>query len=120
MQFGNDRKMKRAPEQPITADIKILSGLFIKTAIVPKAGTVIAQHSHLTDHVTLLAVGTMRVWADEVLLGDYTGPTGILIRAGTLHRFCTMTDGLVFACIHAVGADGEPGIAAEAELELED
>lgn len=108
--------MKRAVEQPVTTDIKILPGLFIKTAIVPKAGTIIPQHSHNTDHVTLLAVGTMRVWADDVLLGDYTGPTGILIRARTKHRFCTMTDGLVFACIHA---SDDPETFEEHTLEME-
>jgi hypothetical protein len=62
----------------------------------------------------------MRVWADDVLLGDYSGPTGILIRAGTMHRFRTMTDGLVFACVHAVDDDGEPALHAENNLELED
>ena len=113
-------KYFRHPEQPITTDIKLLDGLFIKTAIVPKAGTIIPQHSHRSDHVTLLAVGTMRVWADDVLLGDFTGPTGILIRAEAKHRFCTMTDGLVFACIHAVSDTGEPDVSEQHLLELED
>ena len=112
--------MKRAEHQPVTADIKILDGVFIKTAVVPRAGTIIPQHSHCTDHVTLLACGTMRVWADDVLLGDYTGPVGILIRAQVKHSFCTMTDGLVFACIHAVDEAGEPEMFAEHNLDLED
>src|SRR5215472_17049703 len=109
--------MKRAEHQPVTTDIKILDGLFIKTAIVPKAGSMIPQHSHGTDHVTLLAYGSMRVWADDVLLGDYTGPVGILIRARTKHTFCTMTDGVVFACIHAAN---DPDVAEEHNFYLED
>lgn len=112
--------MKRAPNQPVSTEIKLTDDLFVKTAVVADAGTIIPTHSHRWDHITLLAVGSMRVVADGVMLGDYTGPVGILIRAGVKHTMTTLTDGVVFACIHALhGTDGVE-IDELHEVELED
>jgi len=112
--------MKRADPQPASVEIKLTDDLFIKTATVEKAGTIFPTHAHAYDHVTLLAVGSMRVFADDEWLGDYTGPVGILIRARIKHRMVTLSDGVVFACIHALhGTDGVE-IAEEHTLELED
>jgi hypothetical protein len=47
----------RAVEQPSSVEIKLTDDLFIKTALVKDAGTVIPTHAHAWDHVTLLAVG---------------------------------------------------------------
>ena len=112
--------MKRAPNQPVSVEIKLTDDLFIKTAAVADAGTIIPMHAHTYDHVTLLAYGSMRVEAGGELLGDFTGPTGILIRAGIKHAMTTLTPGVVFACIHALhGTDGVE-IDEMHELELED
>lgn len=111
--------MKRAPQQPITTEIKLTDDLFIKTAVVADAGTIIPQHSHRYDHVTLLAYGSMRVVAGDVMLGDYTGPAGILIRAGVKHTMTTLTPGVVFACIHALHGTDSVEVDEEHELELE-
>jgi hypothetical protein len=89
-------------DEPVSTEIKLTADLFIKTAQLAKAGTPVLQHAHKYDHVTLLAYGSMRVWADDEMLGDYTGPVGILIRAHVRHRMVTLTDGVVFCCIHAL------------------
>jgi quercetin dioxygenase-like cupin family protein len=112
--------LRRAQHQPVETDIKLTDDLFVKTAFVADAGTIIPQHSHRYDHVTLLAFGRMRVEAGGELLGDFTGPVGILIRAGVKHTMTTLSRGVVFACIHALhGTDGVE-IAELHELELED
>jgi len=112
--------MKRAPNQPVSTEIKLTDDLFIKTAVVADAGTIIPTHAHGYDHVTLLAYGSMRVVAGDTMLGDFTGPVGILIKAHVMHTMITLTDGVVFACIHAL--HGTDGVAVD-ELhapELED
>lgn len=99
--------MKRAEHQPVSIEIKLTDDLFIKTAHVADAGTIIPTHAHKYDHVTLLAYGSMRVEADGVSLGEFAGPVGILIRAGVKHTMTTLTPGVVFCCIHALhGTDG--------------
>jgi hypothetical protein len=112
--------MRRAPNQPVSVEIKLTDDLFIRTATVADAGTVIPTHAHRYDHITLLAYGSMRVEADGEMLGDYTGPVGILIRARVKHTMTTLTDGVVFACVHAL--HGTAGVEVEDthELEMED
>ena len=112
--------MKRAPNQPVTTDIKLTPDLFVKTAMVRDAGTLIAQHSHTYDHITLLACGSMRVEAGDEMLGDFTGPVGILIKAGVKHRMTTLTDGVVFCCIHALHGSDDVELDELHELEMED
>lgn len=112
--------MKRAPNQPVSVEIKLTDDLFVKTAMVADAGTIIPAHAHTYDHVTLLAYGSMRVEADGEMLGDFTGPVGILIRAHVKHTMTTLTPGVVFACIHALHGTEGVEIDGMHELEMED
>ena len=109
---------RKLDEQPVTADLKLTDDLFIKTAVVQLAGTVIPTHAHAYDHVTLLAVGRMSVWADDVPLGEFTGPTGILIRARVKHRMLTLTDGVVFACVHVLHGTDDVEIHEEHQIDF--
>jgi quercetin dioxygenase-like cupin family protein len=89
------------PEQPISTEIKIAGGVFVKAYTIAKANTVIPQHSHAYDHISYVASGVVRVWADGQPLGEFVAPTGIVIRAGVKHLFQTMEDATVLLCIHA-------------------
>jgi hypothetical protein len=112
--------VKRANNQPVSVDIKLTDDLFIKTAVVADAGTVIPTHAHAYDHVTLLAYGSMLVVAGDAVLGEFIGPVGILIRAGVKHTMTTLTPGVVFACIHALHGTDDVEIDELHELDLED
>lgn len=92
----------RAEEQPYGVEIRMADDVFIKQMAIPKAGTYVPQHSHAYDHTSMLAVGSVRVWEDEVLKGDFTAPTGLFIRAGTKHCFLSLEDNTVVYCIHNV------------------
>ena len=92
-----------ATEQPISTDIKLADGVFMKTMVVRKALTVIPQHSHRFDHVSVLVRGSVRVMADGEHLGDFTAPRGITIKAGVKHLFQTMTDDTIVLCVHDIG-----------------
>ena len=94
-------------EQPMQVEISMTDGVFIKQIVIPKAGTYVPQHSHTYDHTSMLAVGTMRVWADGLPLGDFDAPKPIQIKAGVKHTMLAMTDGVVFYCIHNVARTGE-------------
>ena len=103
-------------KQPIATDIKMTDDLFVKTYAITEAGTIMPQHAHTYDHVSLLAFGSMRVVADGVMLGDYHAPKGILIKAGVKHTMMTLTDNVVFACIHALHGTDDILIAEEHQL----
>lgn len=107
---------RAAIEQPIVTDLSITEGLFIKSYRVPTVGTLLPQHSHAYEHVTVVAAGGVTVWQDGQLLGDRYAPASLVIPAGTKHTFCTLTDHVVVLCIHRVGPDGEPEILEEHQL----
>lgn len=110
--------MKRAVNQP-TSDLVLFGGIFLKTYRAPDRGMLIPQHAHAFDHLTLLIAGTMRVWTDGRMLGDFVAPATIKIVAEEKHSFLTMTPGVVFACVHAIGEAEDVTIAAEHHLPLE-
>lgn len=113
-------KLHRLEEQPVSVEIKLDDDWFIKTADVKHAGTVIPTHSHEVSHATVLASGSMRVWADDELLGDFVGPTAILIKAKVKHRMLTLTDNVVFACVHYLNGTGDLRVDEEHHVEFEE
>lgn len=108
--------MKRAANQPV-GDLVLYGGIFLKTWTVPDAGTLIPQHAHTYDHLTYLVHGVLRVWQDGEMLGDFHAPAALKIPAHTMHRFLSLTDGVVFACVHAVGDADDAAVAEEHSLD---
>lgn len=113
--------MQRAEHQPETISVTIYGGIYYKLWCVPDEGTLIPQHAHEYDHLTALLQGAVRVWRDEVMVGDYRAPATLQIGAGKKHAFLTLTPGAVLACIHNADhlEDGEPTIRDRHDLVLE-
>jgi quercetin dioxygenase-like cupin family protein len=114
--------MKRAENQPV-GELTLYAGIFCKLWTVVDRGTVLPQHSHEYPHISLIVSGKTHVWRDEDYLGVFTAPATIRIPAHTFHKFETITDNVVIACIHNVDhadPDGEPSIAEHHNLVLED
>lgn len=95
-----------AAEQPISTDIGMADNMFFKQHVIPRAGTYVPQHSHTYDHISFLAVGSLRAWADGVPLGDFVAPKLLTIKAHKKHAFLSLVDGTVFHCIHNVERAG--------------
>ena len=74
-----------------------------------KAGERIEQHVHLFDHVTVVAVGTVRLAIDGVDQGEIAGPKPVTIRALAQHGMVALTDALIF-CVHNLRGEGYPAI----------
>ena len=85
--------------------ISCVSNVFIKQMTFAEAGDFECGHSHVFDHVTLLASGKLRLTA----LGkstDFTAPHHIFIKAGVEHELLALEANTVVHCIHAL-RDGE-------------
>ncbi|HTK02581.1 MAG TPA: hypothetical protein VL522_23340 [Bordetella sp.] len=114
--------MKRAEHQPEQVECAIYAGLFVKTWTVQDAGTLLPQHAHEFDHLTLVIRGKVRAWRGDELLGTFRAGAMIRIPANALHQFLTMEPDCMLACIHnADHIEGEePAVAEYAHLDLED
>ena len=89
----------RAP----TSDLVIYAGVLVKTWHVPHTGTVVENHVHTWDHVTLIMSGSVRVFIGGTETGVFAAPALVKIAANKQHYMTTLTDDVRLACIHAVG-----------------
>ena len=64
------------------------------------SGTIIPQHAHAYDHTSMLAKGSIRAWADDVLLGEFEAPYPMFIRAHVKHTFMSLENDTLIYCIH--------------------
>jgi uncharacterized RmlC-like cupin family protein len=81
-------------------EFTIQDGIFIKQLLLASKGTFVPQHSHKYEHASMLASGSIRVWQDDELKGDFKAPIPISIPAGCKHTFMSLEDNTVVYCIH--------------------
>lgn len=106
----------RAPEQPVETDITCADGIFVKTIRVRAAGTMLPQHAHTWDHVSLISAGAVAVWADGVFVRNLHAPAAMTIKAGVKHAFKVLLADTVISCIHRIDRTGEIDVAEEHQL----
>lgn len=69
------------------------------------AGDIEHGHSHVFDHLTLLANGSLRVTINGENT-DFKAPFMIYIKAGKEHELTALEDNTIACCIHAL-RDGD-------------
>ncbi|WP_371435404.1 hypothetical protein [Polaromonas sp.] len=73
-------------------------GVYAKEAAIP-AGSILVQHRHTFDHLSILAAGTVEVLVDGER-SELTGPACLTIKANKHHGVKALTD-VVWFCVHA-------------------
>ena len=106
----------RHPEQPIETDLSITADLFIKSHRVPRANTILPQHSHSYAHVSVIAYGQVDVWEENTFVGTLFAPASVKIAAKRKHTFITKVDNTVILCVHRIDKDGGPEVYEENSL----
>ena len=92
-------------------------GVFVKQMVVPHAQTIVPQHAHAYAHLTMLAKGSMEVWAEATFLGRFQATAPIYIEANVKHSFLTLEDDTIAYCIHRTDRTGAIEIAELNRLE---
>jgi hypothetical protein len=90
-------------DQPPSAEFITPDGVFIKEMLLPVAELYVQQHAQEYAHTSLLACGSVRVWAGkDGTSEDFHAPAPIEIAAGVKHTFMSLEDNTVIYCIHNV------------------
>lgn len=105
-------------EQPPNWEHKSPDGVFIKQMFLRHQFTLVPQHAHAYDHTSMLATGSVRAWADGVLLGDYAAPCPIFIKAKVKHTFQSLEPDTLIYCIHNISRTGDVEIQERHELKV--
>ncbi len=108
--------LEASDHQPHFVEKITVDGVFILHAHIPKADSLVPQHSHVYDHTTIVAAGRVKVWEDNVLIDEFAAPASILIKAGTKHEFRTLEDDTVLLCVHNVSRTGQVEVAEENQI----
>lgn len=108
--------IRPAPYPPLETTICEAHDLYIKQIVVPKAATIIPQHSHALSHVTLLTSGSVNLWRDEHGPEYFKAPAPIHIPAGVKHLFQTLEDDTTLYCVHALGSPLALKVLAEHQI----
>ena len=85
-----------------TSDLTIYGEVFCKLWSIPAPRTMVEQHVHDYDHLTILMSGRVRVFAGGDDKGVKEAPALIKIPAYTSHAFLSLSEDVRFACVHAV------------------
>ena len=80
--------------------------IWARVYTVAKAETIISQHVHTHDHITLVCTGTVEAWQDGESLGQFEAPGIIRIPKGKKHAFKALTDNVSLCCLHNLRGTG--------------
>jgi hypothetical protein len=86
--------------QPHT-NIGCVANLFARQMHFVKAGDKELGHTHVFDHLTLLASGALRVTVNGAIT-EFRAPHMIYIKADHQHELVAIEDNTVAFCIHAL------------------
>jgi quercetin dioxygenase-like cupin family protein len=80
--------------------------IWVRAYSIPKAKTILSQHVHTHDHITLVSRGTVEAWQDGEWFGEFSAPAIIKISAGKKHAFRALTDDVALCCLHNLRGTG--------------
>lgn len=92
--------------EPEYVEFTEVDDIWVRTYTVPKAKTIISQHVHTHDHITLVSNGSVEAWQDGELMGQFNAPAVIRIPAGKKHAFKALTDNVLLSCLHNLRGTG--------------
>jgi len=81
--------------------IGCVANLYSRMMYFKNAGDTEVGHTHVFDHLTLLAKGKLKVTVEGVST-EFTAPQMIYISAEKIHELVALTDETVAYCIHAL------------------
>lgn len=108
--------LEASKNQPSVVEVFTSDGVGTMQIEVPDAGSLIPQHSHEYEHITLIAKGSIRAWKDGEYLGEFNAPSRIIVPAHSKHTFETLVDDVLLYCIHNVERSGKIEIAEEHQI----
>lgn len=89
------------PEFPVEQIVE-KGGLYFRSILLKYAGTLIPQHEHDHDHVTLIGSGKARSWQDGEWIGDFGPGEVVEMKAGRSHAFQALEPNTHLTCVHSV------------------
>lgn len=89
-------------KEPLVESIREGCGVYLRSVLLIERWTMVPQHRHDHDHLTLIAAGSARGWANGALIGDREAGDIFEIRAGADHVFMALEPNTRLVCVHNI------------------
>lgn len=90
------------------SELGYFGNIWVRQNFLEFAGDIHPGHRHHFDHVSLLALGKVRVTIEGYPPKDFSAPTFIIIKKEHKHTFEALEDGTLWYCVFALrDVDGE-------------
>ena len=87
-------------EREIVEFVEEVEGIYFRSILIPKSGTLVPQHAHDHAHATYCGHGKAVYFVE----GDYAGLLAaghaISVKAGVMHAFLALADDTRLVCVH--------------------
>lgn len=94
-------------EQPQERDyvefVDEVCGIYFRSILLQK-GEKARQHVHDHDHATYVGAGSVMMWANGGLEGEFMAGSAIPVLAGVRHEFEALENGTRLACVHTAAS----------------
>ncbi len=91
--------LRLSDNQPTQED-EIVDGVFTKRITITHAGTIVPQHSHEYEHLTVVASGSVLATEGSNPPNVVHAPNTIRIPANTKHTFTSLEPATILLCVH--------------------
>lgn len=89
-------------KEALVERIEEVGGFYFRSVLLIERWTVVPQHVHDHDHVTLVCNGKARCWANGKLIGDKSAGEAFEVKAGVYHEFMALEPHTRLACVHDI------------------
>lgn len=97
----------------LITDIKLVDNVFVKLHYFINEGDTHQGHSHVFDHITLLATGSVLMEHDNGKQ-EFKAPHLIVTPKNVTHKFTALEPKTLFCCIHAIrNGDGVDDVVSQ-------
>lgn len=77
-------------------------GIYFRSILIPKAGTLVRQHAHDHDHATYCGSGRAAMFVNGVMVRHVDAGQAVAVKAGQEHSFAALEDNTRLTCVHSV------------------
>lgn len=84
--------------------VEDVAGIYFRSILIPKKGTLVPQHAHDHDHATYCGRGRAAMFVDGVMVRELKEGQAAKVEAGRSHAFAALEDNTRLTCVHDVAS----------------
>lgn len=89
-------------DEPLVEWVDEVAGLYFRSVLLLNEGQVVTQHTHDYDHATYIGNGSVRLFVEGNVVGDFPAGRAVKVSANQKHHFVALEPNTRLTCVHIV------------------